>query len=237
MDFLRAYEQLESAILTGELKPRERLVEKDLAERLGMSRTPVREALRRLEERGLVRIHPHRGAVVSDISPTDVENIYAVRIHLEVLAAQLACERIRPQGIERVGELETAYKNQTGSGGIRSLMSANDRFHDAIYVAAENPCLLELIQQLRRQVHTVRFNAWAQPERIARSLAEHRQMLVALQSRDSATLTCLTHEHLRVSMETYLTHLGTRPRPFPTTEWEEGGGRPIARAGREASSC
>src|SRR5574341_233991 len=83
MDFLRAYEQLENAILTGELKPRERLVESDLGARLGVSRTPVREALRRLEERGLVRILPHRGAIVSDFSPREVESIYAVRIHLE----------------------------------------------------------------------------------------------------------------------------------------------------------
>ncbi len=237
MDILRAYQQLENAILTGELKPRERLVEKDLANRLGMSRTPVREALRRLEERGLVRIHPHRGAVVLDISPSDVESIYAVRTHLEVLASRLACERIRPEGIERVVELEAEYTNQTSSGEIRSLMSANDRFHDGIYIAAENPCLLEVIQQLRRQVHAVRFNAWAQPERIARSLAEHRQMLEALQYRDSATLTRLTREHLRVSMDTYLAHLGTRSRPSRRAEWGEGVGEPAARPVREASNC
>lgn len=211
MDVLRAYEELESAILTGELKPRERLVENDLAERLGMSRTPVREALRRLEERGLVRILPHRGAVVADISPADVENIYAVRTHLEVLASRLACERIRPEGIQRLREMETAYAAQTARGEIRLLMAANDRFHDAIYIAAENPCLLELIQQLRRQVHTVRFYGWAQRERIARSLAEHHQMVQALGLHDAARLAELTREHLRVAKDSYLMHLGRLP--------------------------
>jgi DNA-binding GntR family transcriptional regulator len=210
MDVLRAYEQLENAILTGELKPRERLVENDLASRLGVSRTPVREALRRLEDRGLVRILPHRGAVVSDISTGEVENIYNVRIHLESLASRMACERIGPEGIQRVEEMEAAYEAEAARREIRSLMRANDRFHDAVYNAAENPCLFELIQQLRRQVHAVRFYAWAQPERIVRSLSEHRQMLGVLRERDGDRLAKLTQEHLRVARDTYLTHLGAR---------------------------
>ena len=98
MDSLEAYTSLESAILTGELKPCERLVEQELAARLGMSRTPIREALRRLEERGLVRILPHRGAVVAEISPVDIENIYTVRCHVESLAARLAAERLADRG-------------------------------------------------------------------------------------------------------------------------------------------
>jgi DNA-binding GntR family transcriptional regulator len=210
MDVLRAYEQLENAILTGELKPRERLVENDLASWLGVSRTPVREALRRLEERGLVRILPHRGAVVSDISTAEVENIYSVRIHLESLASRIACERIGPEEIRRVEEMEAAYEAEAARREIRSLMRANDRFHDAIYIAAENPCLFELIQQLRRQVHAVRFYAWAQPERIVRSLTEHRQMLGVLRQRDGDRLAKLTRAHLRVAQDTYLAHLGAR---------------------------
>lgn len=210
MDSLRAYNDLESAILTGELKPRERLVEKDLAERLGMSRTPIREALRRLEERGMVRILPHRGAIVSDISPADVEDIYSVRCHLEVLASRLAVERIGAEGMDRVTEMEAAHASLAAGGDVRALMLANDRFHDAIYVAAENPCLYELIQQLRRQVHAVRFNAWSQPDRIARSLDEHRRILQALRRRDAAGLADRTREHLGVAKDTYLAHLGMR---------------------------
>jgi DNA-binding GntR family transcriptional regulator len=189
------------------MKPRERLVESDLAARLGMSRTPVREALRRLEERGLVRILPHRGAVVSDISPAEVENIYAVRIYLECLASRLACERIGAEGVLRVAEMEAAYEAVAARKEIRVLMRANDRFHDAIYMASGNPTLFELIQQLRRQVHAVRFYAWAQPERISRSLAEHQQMLAILRERDGERLAKLTEEHLRVAKDTYLAYL------------------------------
>jgi DNA-binding GntR family transcriptional regulator len=218
MDFLRAYEELESAILTGELKPRERLVESELAARLGVSRTPVREALRRLEERGLVRILPHRGAVVSDISPGEVENIYAVRIYLESLACRLACLRTGPAGIRQVEEMGAEYEAEAARREIRSLMRANDRFHDAIYITAENPCLFELIQQLRRQVHAVRFHAWAQSERIARSLAEHQEMVEALRLRDAVRLTGLTRDHLRVAKESYLTHLGKPPEPAGRAE-------------------
>jgi DNA-binding GntR family transcriptional regulator len=208
MDFLRAYEQLENAILTGELKPRERLVESDLAARLGMSRTPVREALRRLEERGLVRILPHRGAVVSDISAGEVEGIYAVRMHLESLASRLACQRIGREGIQQAEAMQAAYEAEAAGREVRSLMRANDRFHDVMYLASGNPCLFELIQQLRRQVHAVRFYAWAQPDRITRSLAEHRQMLAVLRERDGERLATLTQEHLRVAKDTYLAYLG-----------------------------
>jgi DNA-binding GntR family transcriptional regulator len=212
MDSLRAYTDLEGAILTGELKPRQRLVEQELAERLGMSRTPIREALRRLEERGLVRILPHRGAIVADISPVDVENIYAVRCHLESLAAQLAAERITPGVIEQVIDLEAAQSGLSASRDVRALMHANDSFHDTIYGATENPCLVEVIQQLRRQVHPVRFNAWSKPDRIARSLAEHREMVDVLRRRDGARLAELTQQHLRVAKEAYLTSLGVRPQ-------------------------
>jgi len=220
MDSLRAYDSLESAILTGRLKPRERMVEQELAEQLNMSRTPIREALRRLEERGLVRILPRRGAVVSDISQADVENIYAVRSTLEVLASQLAVERIGPEGMERVREMEAAHASLAVGGDVRGLMLANDRFHDAIYIAAGNPCLFEIIQQLRRQVHAVRFNAWSRPDRIARSVAEHHQILQALTLRDSALLIELTREHLRVARELYLAHLGRRPEPPVRAEAE-----------------
>jgi DNA-binding GntR family transcriptional regulator len=202
---------LEGAILTGELKPRERLVEQELAERLGMSRTPIREALRRLEERGLVRILPHRGAVVADISPVDVENVYAVRCHLESLAARLAAERITSGVIAQVIDLEAAQSGLRASRDVRALMQANDSFHDTIYGAAENSCLVEVIQQLRRQVHPVRFNAWSKPDRIAWSLAEHREMVDVLRRRDGARLAELTQQHLSVAKEAYLASLGIFP--------------------------
>ena len=213
MDSFRAYEYLESEILTGRLKPRERLVEQEIAEQLKMSRTPIREALRRLEERGLVRILPHRGAVVSDISPAEVEHIYVVRNVLEVLAVRLAIDRITPEQIERVHVLEAAHAGEASGGDVRGLMRVNDQFHDAIYGATGNSCLLETIQQLRRQIHPVRFNAWARPERIARSVVEHRLMVEALNRRDKDGLALLTEEHLRVSKESYLLHLGAVPAP------------------------
>ncbi len=222
MDSLRAYNHLESAILTGRLKPRERLVEKDLADRLKMSRTPIREALRRLEERGMVCILPRRGALVSDISPSDVENIYAIRGYLEMLAARLAAERISREGLTRVAGMEAGHAKLAGGRDVRALMRANDRFHDAIYAGAANPCLVELIQQLRRQVHVVRFHAWALPGRIARSLAEHRRMVEALETRDGDGLAELTQTHMQVAKDTYLSYLDTRPGS-PASPEEDGG--------------
>ncbi len=241
MDSLRAYNHLESAILTGKLKPRERLMEKDLAERLVISRTSVREALRRLEERGMVRILPRRGAVVSDLSPSDVESIYAVRVHLEVLAARLAAQRISREGLTRVAGMEAAHAKLAGGRDVRALMLTNDRFHDAIYAATKNPCLVELIQQLRRQVYMIRFNAWALPERIARSLAEHRQMMDALAARDEDALAKFTQTHMQVAKDTYLSYLDAQPgSPIGSEEavaadvfGGQGGGDPGTQRGRK----
>jgi DNA-binding GntR family transcriptional regulator len=141
----------------------------------------------------------------------DVENIYAVRIHLEVFGARLAAQRISREGLRRVAELGGAHAKLAGDGDVRVLMQANDRFHDAIYAATENPCLVELIQQLRRQVHMIRFNAWALPERIARSLAEHRRIMEALARRDGDGLAELTQRHIQVAKDIYLSYLDARP--------------------------
>jgi DNA-binding GntR family transcriptional regulator len=206
MDASRAYTHLERAILIGELKPRERLVEFDLAERLGLSRTPVREALRRLEERGLVSILPRRGAVVADLSPDEVESIYEVRVCLESLASRLALASITPAQIAQVAELEAVCTKLTAREDIVAVMAANDRFHDAIYGAARNPCLLELIRQLRQRVSLIRFNAWSLPDRIGRSMAEHRQIVKMLRARDAAHMATLIRRHLRPAKDAYLMH-------------------------------
>lgn len=209
MDSSRAYADLERAILIGELKPRERLVEFELAERLGLSRTPVREALRRLEERGLVRILPRRGAMVADLSPDEVEHIYTVRVCLETLAARLALATTTPRRIAQIAELEAACARLAASGDTIALMAANDRFHDAIYAAAGNPCLLDLIRQLRQRVSLIRYTAWSLPNRIGRSLAEHRQMVDLLRAGDAGRMASLIRRHLRPSKEAYLLHSAT----------------------------
>ena len=206
MDSSRAYAHLEKAILIGELKPRERLVEFELAERLGLSRTPIREALRRLEERNLVRILPRRGAVVADLSPEDAKSIYEVRVCLETLATRLALGAITPQQVAQISELEAACARLASGGDIIALMAANDRFHDAIYGAAGNSCLLDLIRQLRQRVNLIRYNAWSLPDRIGRSLAEHRQMVRMLRARDAAGLGKLVRKHLGPAKDVYLRH-------------------------------
>jgi DNA-binding GntR family transcriptional regulator len=204
MDSSRAYAHLETAILIGELKPRERLVEFELAERLGLSRTPIREALRRLEERGLVRILPRRGAVVADLSPEDAEGIYEVRVCLETLAFRLAAGAVTAQQLALIVKLEAACARLASGGDIVALMAADDRLHDAIYGAATNPCLLDLIRQLRQRVNLLRYNAWSLPARIGRSLAEHRQMVEMLRGKGAAHAAGLIRKHLRPAKEAYL---------------------------------
>ncbi len=209
MDSHRAYSYLRKAILLGELKPRERLVESDLAERIGVSRTPIREALRGLAEQGLVQIFPHRGAVVSDLSPEEVENIHAVRICLEVFASRLALSSITPERLKEISGLEAACARLASGRDILALIDADERFHDAIYATARNPRLLEIIRQLRQRIAFVRFIGWSIPDRVVHSVAEHRQMVHMLHTQDRVRLLRLTRSHIQVAKDVYLAHLAS----------------------------
>ncbi len=211
-EFSRVYAQIERAILIGELKPRERLVESDLAKRwLHVSRTPVREALHRLEANGLVYISPHRGAVVSDLSVGDVESIYAIRLCLEIFATRLSLALITPNEIEELSRLEATCRKLASSGDLLELLPADDRFHDAIYSAAKNPYLLNIIRQLRQRLSFTRFTAWSLSNRVQRCAAEHGQMVELLRMKDWARLAWLTRRHLRNARDVLLRSLSPIP--------------------------
>jgi len=198
----RVLQEMEAAILSGAFKPRERLVEMDLISRYGVSRTVVREALKRLESRGLIRMTPYRGAMVADLSAEEVEELYDARTEIERIAARRILKSIRPEEIQDLKvllrEVEGHLRRKTPQMFEKDL-----EFHRAVYRTCRNRYLCELIDLLRTKAHIVGYNAWSFPERIEQSIREHREILRAIEERDQGRLEKLVVLHINYSRRSY----------------------------------
>jgi DNA-binding GntR family transcriptional regulator len=207
---IRVTKEIEEAILSGQFKPRERLIEMDLISKFGVSRTVVREALKRLEAKGLIRTTPYRGAVVADLTVDEIEEIYFVRAELEKIAARLVLKHITPAEIKQLKrlskEVERHFREKTNQ-----MIEADSEFHRAIFRACHNSYLYEMIDFLRTKAHIVRFNAWSLPHRIEESILEHRMMIKTIEKRDLEELEKLVLQHLAFSKNSYLTQLKGLP--------------------------
>jgi len=202
----RVAKEIEETILSGYFKPRERLVEMDLISRFGVSRTVIREALKRLEAKGLVRTTPYRGAMVADLTVEEVEEIYFVRTELERIAAQLVLKHITEKEIRDLKrlykEVERHLREKT-----HQMIEKDSEFHRAIFKVSRNRYLSEMIDFLRTKAHIVRFNAWSLPHRIEQSIVEHREMIKAIENRDLSKFEKLIVNHLTFSKESYMSQL------------------------------
>jgi DNA-binding GntR family transcriptional regulator len=203
--------KLENAILSGYFKPRERLVERDLLAHFDVSRTVIREVLKMLEGKGLVKITPYRGAVVVDLTADEVEQIFFLRLKLEAIAAGLVVENITRIEIQRLkrlcNELEKDLTERTDQ-----MIEKDNGFHRALFRTSGNIYLNEMIDYLSTKVHMVKFNAWSLPNRIEQSILEHKAMIAALEREDGEAFEKLVTDHLLFSKNNYLEQLKGMPR-------------------------
>jgi len=197
---------MEEAILSGQFKPRERLIEMDLISRFGVSRTVIREALKKLEAKGLIRTTPYRGAVVADLTVDEIEEIYFVRAELEKIAARLVLKHITPAEIKQLKKLSKEVERHFRERAYQ-MIEADSEFHRAIFRACHNSYLYEMIDFLRTKAHIVRFNAWSLPHRIEQSIMEHREIIKAIEDRNLNQLERLIVKHLTFSKESYMSQL------------------------------
>ena len=171
------FNTLRQAILRGELKPGERLMEIQLANKLGVSRTPVREAIRKLELEGLVLMIPRKGAEVADISEKSLKDVLEVREALEELAARLACDKITKEGINRLKEAAQDFRSALKSNDITQMAEADVRFHDVICNATENQKLGQLLNNLREQMYRYRLEYLKDQQVYEKLLSEHEEII------------------------------------------------------------
>ena len=191
------FNPLRQAILRGEFKPGERLMEIQLANKLGVSRTPIREAIRKLELEGLVIMIPRKGAEVADITEKSLRDVLEVRKALEELAVQLACEKITQEELE---ELEKAGENfkkvLNRSKDITEVAEADVRFHDVIYMATDNQKLIHLLNKLREQMYRYRVEYLKNPDVHEQLIQEHEEIVYHIKRREKAEATAVTCQHI-----------------------------------------
>lgn len=178
------FNTLRQSILTGELKPGERLMEIHLADKLGVSRTPIREAIRMLELEGLVTMIPRRGAEVAQITEKNLKEVLEVRAALDALAVELACERITQEELEQLKKACDHFEEETKRGNANRVAQADVALHDIILAASRNDKLVQMIGNFSQQMYRYRLEYVKDEENYEVLIREHRKIYEAIRDRD-----------------------------------------------------
>lgn len=198
-------EVLRDAIRRGILEPGERLMEVQLAEELGISRTPVREAIRKLEQEGYVIMMPRRGTYVSSVSEHDVKEIFEIRSALESLSTSLAAIRIEPEELEKLRALLAEIEGQIQRKDSMDKIVATDiKFHGLLYQVSRNERLVTIINNLKEQLARFRTLSMSYPGRLQETLKEHRAMVEAIAAGDVDAARDAAERHMEQAEETLL---------------------------------
>jgi DNA-binding GntR family transcriptional regulator len=188
--------KIEEALLRGELAPGDRLAERALAEQYGVSKTPVREALRDLARRGLITFHPYKGTVVTELSPIDGEQIFEVRLLVEPHAVQMAVPHHTRESLAKCRQaLEAADVAGRKHGDLAELAVANRRFHQLLYQPCPNARLVSLLDNIQDQVALISATSWRRTATWPNEQSEHAKILDAV-SDGSETVFGLLRDHI-----------------------------------------
>lgn len=197
-------ESLREAIRNGVLKPGERIMEIQLAEELGVSRTPVREAIRKLELEGYVVMMPRRGTYVANMSIRDINEIFEIRTALESLSNGLAAEHITDEELEHLQRLLVIIGGYIKDGNIEKIVETDIEFHDLMYHAARNQRLVGIISNLRDQLTRFRTLSMSYPGRLEATLDEHKSIVEAIANGDRKAASKAAEQHMENSEKTLL---------------------------------
>lgn len=203
-----AYSLVLEAIDRGEYRPGDRLVESELAERFGVSRTPIREALQRLETQAMLT-RDGRSLVVASLDTGQLGELYVVRAELEGLAARLAAQHAEPEEIRVLWKMVRQDRERVDRPEV--LARTNKRFHRQIHLASHNRYLIQQLDMVRRSLALVATTSLAAEGRSAQSLEEHAQIVSAIEARDGDAADAAIHNHLSQAFETRLMAEATRP--------------------------
>ena len=195
---------LEEEILSGKLKKGESLAENSLSARLGVSRTPLRGAMHRLDEEGLIEIVPNRGAVVIGIGDEELVDIYKIRIRLEGLASSEAAKRISEDDLKRLRDSVELSEFYIAKQDAEHLKELDSEFHNIIYKASGNRLLCKTLTELHRNIKFYRKRSLGVANRLEKSIAEHREILSAIESGDSEAADRVTSAHIEAALNNLL---------------------------------
>ncbi len=195
------FENLRDAILTGKLAPGARLMEIQLAETLGVSRTPVREAMKRLEQEDFIEVVPRKGAYVKELNIKDIFDVLELRYLLEGFAAQYAAQNMTAFDIKTMQKSLDDFERAVNDQDKTALIESDSTFHDTIYSVSKNAKLKETIRNLQEQFYrfrTIYFNEYTNYQEI---IDGHRQILAAIESRDGERAKQIVQAHIDIVIQ------------------------------------
>lgn len=195
---------LRNAILDKKLEPGQRLVERNIAEQMGISRTPVREAIHKLVLERLVTHVPRKGVVVSGFTKADIVEILVIRTSLEALICSIAATKIRPRELKRLESLAKQISDEHEKGNLKKSNQLNDKFHEIIYKAAESPRVHNFLNTLHEYITKFTQVAYSKPGRPQEVWVEHNAIIEALSRHDSSEAEAVAKRHAENSSKAFL---------------------------------
>lgn len=201
------FNTLRTAIITGTFAPGERLMEISLAEQLGVSRTPVREAIRKLELEGLVVMIPRRGAEVARITEAGLKEVLEVRCALEELAVELACRRCDKEGLNRLTEAHQRFVDAVKEGDTLEITNQDEAFHECIFEMSRNKRLLQVLNNLKEQMFRYRMEYVKDPSYHEELICEHEKLLHAVRGGKEAEAKELMKHHIQKQEQMILSQI------------------------------
>jgi DNA-binding GntR family transcriptional regulator len=207
IDFQHIVSRIENMILTGAFKPRERLIEATLSKMFGVSRYSVRDAFKVLETKGLVRVTPFRGVVVSELSRQEVEEVFLVRTALEQLALKLSMDNATAEDIRVLRRMCKRIEDAHHEDDFAAMISTDTDFHNYLFQMSQNSILCRTINDLKNRCHITRYSAWSSPDVLREVMKEHRMIVDAIEARNMTRLKPLIETHLKRAKQSYLLRL------------------------------
>ena len=192
----KVFTQLKNGILAGEYENGAELREVSLSKRLGVSRTPVREALRQLEQEGLVEIYPNRGAHVKGITAKDVEDIFRIRARLEGLCAEMAVSSITQAQLDKLEEIILLSRFYEEKKDMKHLLDMDSQFHEVLFESCGSKMLEHQLKDYHQYVQKARFRSLKRQERAKKSTHEHEEILEAIKAKDAKKADELATRHI-----------------------------------------
>ena len=203
----QVFDRLRGAIIRGDISSEGRLVESRIAELLGISRTPVREALFKLEKEGLIKRLPGGGFSVVDLTEEELEETFGIRSVLESYAARLGAIKYKEGELEPLEEKVREFQYQLDNGNMEQLLSINTQFHDMLYALSRSPRLIRMINELRDQIFRFRKIILRKRETAIISNNDHREMIEAMKKRDADRVESLVRDHILRGRELVMKNL------------------------------
>ncbi|MDD4297579.1 MAG: GntR family transcriptional regulator [Ruminiclostridium sp.] len=204
------FNTLRDAIVAGDLKPGERLMEVELAETMGVSRTPVREAIRKLETEGLVTMTPRKGTHVAELTVKDIVDVLEVRAALDGLATELAAQHIQQEHLRQLENIHRQYVAALQKENLAAAIKKDVEFHEVIYNASENVKLMSVAGNLREQIYRFRVLYMKDFSNASDVLEEHRNILKALEEQDQEKAGLLAKEHIIHQQQVIIQQMGKK---------------------------